>query len=129
MNFKVGDWVSHFCEDTPMQITKVYNNGKSNYRVDCGDVETWSYVLKLWQPKESELFWGYRELSSEYMYKSRIELFMLYKIHNDGTYSLKSPLDKNVYSYYIEHQNIEEFISKCEPFLGNLPSFVKEMKI
>lgn len=74
-----------------------------------------------WIPEENEVFWGVRELPFMFMYKERLELFVLYKIHDDGTLSLKSPLDRNVYSYYIEPEDVDRFLSKCAPFIGTMP--------
>ena len=81
-----------------------------------------------WFPEENELFWGIRKLPHIFMYKERVELFILHKKHDDGTLSLKSPLDKNLYSYYIEPDAVDEFLSKCAPFSNKLPTFLKDCK-
>ena len=79
-------------------------------------------IWEIWMPKEGELFWGIRELDYKNMYKHRLELFVLYKIHDDGTFSLLSPLDKNVYSYWINSEDLDKFLKSCRPFIGELPN-------
>lgn len=113
---RVGDWVVHPESEHPWRIS-------DNSLIHLDNTE-----LQHWRPKEGNLFWGPRKLMWDYMYKTRIELLQLKKIHSDGTYSLISPLDENVYSYYIDPSEIKGFLSQCEPFTGELPTFLKDKK-
>jgi len=140
MELKVGDWVTiPWHEDNePHRISSIWEGDSTDNVETSSDpkssifFETCAYRLleecEHWKPKEGEVFWGPRDLHYIYPYDTRIELFQLNQIHPDGTYSLISPLDKNVYSLYINPEDIKEFLSKCQPFIGELPIFTEDLK-
>lgn len=132
-NFKVGDWVriktDTFEYDGTASISKgVKQLSKSNmwlfsenhYKCDPDK------YIEHWKPTEGELFWGTRTLHPDYPYEIRTELFQVKNIHVDGTLSLISPLDRNVYSLWIQPEDLQEFMKTAEPFIGELPTFLKD---
>ena len=120
--FKEGDLVTNkdFCEYTPFEIRSCDFTG-----VSAKKNQHWWDGVKSWKPEIGKPFWGKRFLGYETMYKYRVELFIIKKIHKDGTLTLISPLDKNVYSYLIEQTDVEEFYKNCKPFIGELPTGVE----
>lgn len=116
-SFKVGDWVRDLRNNRVFQINSTNFNLKLSIK---------NSVYKHWQPAKGELFWGTRELHSDYQYEIRTELFQVNNIHSDGTLSLVSPLDKNVYSLWIQPKDLQDFMKTAEPFIGELPSFLKD---
>lgn len=120
--FKEGDLVTNkdFCEYTPFEIRSCDFTG-----VSAKKNQHWRDEVKSWKPEIGKPFWGKRFLGYETMYKYRVELFIIKKIHKDGTLTIISPLDKNVYSYWIEQTDVEEFYKNCKPFIGELPTGVE----
>ena len=119
--FKEGDLVTNkdFCEYTPFEIRSC------DFRGVSAKNQHWWDGVESWKPEIGKPFWGKRFLGYETMYKYRVELFIIKKIHKDGTLTLISPLDKNVYSYWIEPIDVEEFYKNCKPFIGELPTGVE----
>ena len=105
--FKVGDWVIH--NGKCKRVTKVVDG-----LIDSLDNQVAVIMkeesLELWKPKEEEYFW----------YKNDLVKFDEIK-PNCGTL-LESVRGC---SYYTAEANYKEY---CEPFIGQLPTNIKEYK-
>ena len=102
--FKVGDWVIHNGEYK--QVTKAidgYIDSLDNKVAVIMKEES----LELWKPKEKEYFW----------YRSD-----LVKFHKSQT-DLGTLLESARGCSYYPLANFEDY---CEPFIGQLPSFLKD---
>jgi len=108
MKFKIGDWVTTSSGETK-QITGfsgeqgstiIHSDGFMCYASDC----------ELWQPKEGEYCWFWNNNEEETAVVSKF-------IEMDATGSYKS-------SIVFAHCYIS--FDFCEPFIGELPSFLKE---
>lgn len=97
-NFKVGDWVREDFGD--MNIVKI----KEKYVSVDGNVyinNLNSELFSPWQPKEGEWCW---------FYNSSIERWFISKWENSSS------------------QLSDLWHKTCEPFVGELPSFLKDNK-
>ena len=109
-SFKVGDWVVRIGENKPMQVSKV-----SGSRVNCGSVETYLDRLELWQPQEGEWCWFWN--------KKNAPIF--------GKFKRMDPSGARIYEVIELGKNTKDLNKSykfCEPFIGELPSFIKEIK-
>ena len=103
-NFKVGDWVSPMFGKT-LQLKESHFKGISAMNTD------WFNDLKLWQPQKDEFVVLYN--FSDGLQKSfRVAQFeqMAHGKGREGQY-------KDKQGNYFTH---------CEPFIGTLPSFLKQ---
>jgi len=111
MSFKVGDWVRIW--DKPTRILRVveanalhteaeYYDTPSGFRDGCLNPKG----LELWQPKEGEWCWFWNKDSEMPPVLRRFK-----QTQKDGAHITKD--DCYFYDY-------------CEPFIGTLPSFIKD---
>ena len=95
--FKVGDWVEF--DNSIFCVHKEYNGNRYISEEVANNLANYGKSVTLWHPKESEWCWfwdGYGESSPLI-----------------GKYSLLSSWNENYYCI-------------IEPFIGKLPSFLKE---
>ena len=116
--FKIGDWVKNNSVNTKYQIQDIFKNGYSWYATSIkleprNKWDSYLYGLPellndcvLWKPKEGEWCWFWNEGASEPSLGQFKEEIM-------GKYYVK----RKIYAF--------DF---CEPFIGKLPSFLKENK-
>ena len=104
--FKVGDWVIH--NGVVKQVTMTVNGLINSLDKQLAVIKK-EESLELWKPKINEYFW----------YKNDLVKFDDIKT-NYGTLleSIRGC------SYHTAEQNFEDF---CEPFIGKLPSYLKEL--
>ena len=97
---KVGDWVR--------------NNNNEIFQLE--ELHIWQkdldFLVKLWQPKEGEWCWFYN--SDNY---DSVQL-TLGKFYGTSSKELKYT--------YIDMDRQEYSSECCEPFIGELPSFIKD---
>lgn len=115
--FKIGDWV--VIEDSIYRVHAT-NNGNHNISIDViNNLHNYkTFDVTLWQPKADEWCWFWD-------YDKQPEF---------GKATGTTPLTENsdfymgntTYPYTREHLN-QGFVY-CEPFLGKLPSFLKDTK-
>ena len=107
---KVGDWVNLVRDDGIIFDTFQYDNdwnGKNGFS------------LELWQPKEGEWCW----FRSSHMPKY-IQVLAQFKEFSYDSFAGK-------YTIMFNKEDVEEGVTslhydKCEPFIGELPSFIKD---
>lgn len=93
---KVGDWVNLVRDDGIIFDTFQYDNDWNGKN---------GFSLELWQPKEGEWCWMWNDgFDKPYLEK-------LMKIDKNGKFYAKSVGDR---------------FKHCEPFIGELPSFIKD---
>lgn len=107
--FKVGDWVRYYNRKEPFKITKIHNDTK-------GMNAKWKYVadqytytkdmLKHWQPQEGEWCWFWDNTDN-------LQLRKFWE------------MDKINPHLFQPYGSVMGF-KYCEPFLGTLPSCVKD---
>jgi hypothetical protein len=104
-NFKIGDWV----REPDGDIWKLDN-----------EVEKGSYVdtdCELWQPKVGEWCWFRSDNMPKY-----IQVLAQFKEYYNGEYAVVfNPKD-------VEEGTETIYYTECEPFIGELPSFIKDNK-
>ena len=104
--FKVGDWVSI---DGCNYYVHEEHNGNGNISKDVvNNLYTYGRDVELWQPKEGEWCWIGKNLS-KIVTHDRDGYFTC--LNSNGTYTAYMELE---YIYKI-----------AEPFIGELPSFLK----
>ena len=103
MNFKPGDWVIHPEAEYPWQITQNSLDHLDNT------------ILQLWQPKEGEYVWFWKMHNKELLY-----MFGRFSHHNEFGYIIDEDENGAIISSKLRYWD------NCEPFIGNLPSFIKE---
>ena len=111
MKFKIGDWVSYYngFKDVLFQIKEFDCEGRIKH--DCNRFK--EEYLKLWKPKQGEWCWFWN--------KNRIPTIgQFLSIETDGNlkYSATFPNTPHTMIGYYKY---------CEPFIGELPSFIKEI--
>ena len=107
--FKVGDWVRHIESNNIYKINGFSMHGQTKGFIQIPD----EYNLvpqsecELWQPKEGEWCWFWDNFNNPFIGKF---------VARDGdNYQYKHTKNDKVYSAY-----------KCEPFVGELPTFLKD---
>jgi len=105
--FKVGDWVYMSKADPhPICIS-------TKDKLECVNKHT-----KFWKPNEGELYW---DKCNGHLCK-----YTSITIHNSGRVTVFG----SVVDLCLKHQaystQVSCILSKCEPFIGPLPSFLKE---
>jgi hypothetical protein len=106
--FKVGDWVK--TTGMPFKVDEPVLSD-----IDCGELE-----VELWKPKEGEWCW----FRSESMPKYIQVLAQFKEVYNE--------VDHIRYCVMYKQEDVEEGVisihySECEPFIGQLPSFIKDI--
>lgn len=105
--FKKGDWVTHGIE--LHQVTEVSGN---TVKVTNLDILSGTFIsmskFKLWQPQPNEWCWFWSQ-----GFVPHISRFK--EMYGDGEFI----------NYY-EDKEVITFSSHCEPFIGKLPTFVKD---
>jgi len=108
-NFKIGEWVN--CNGKVQEIIEFINEG-SYGKIDMVEL-TDDYVhideLVKWEPKVGEWCWFVFDKK-----KKQYELGQFEEIVYD--------IDGK---YYTSKQNNKKWFEYCEPFIGNLPTFIK----
>ena len=103
--FKKGDWVIH--NGKYKRVTKVVDG-----LIDCLDNKVAVIMkeesLELWEPKDKEYFW----------YKND-----LVKFHETQTNYGTLLMSARGCSYYPSEENFEDYY---EPFIGQLPTYIKD---
>lgn len=103
--FKKGDWVVH--NGVVKRVTKAVDG-----YIDSLDNEVAVIMkeesLELWKPEDEKYFWYKNDLVK--FHKTQTNLGLLLESARGC-------------SYYPAEKNFEDF---CEPFLGNLPTFLKQ---
>lgn len=111
--FKVGDWVK--CIDGSIQrIAEIDEKSEEIYYIDS-DNELNSYFfsnVKSWHPKEGEWCWFSKNNSTYFAKLMEIDL---------------DDIEGDIYTVRDLNYNTI-FCSHCEPFIGELPSCIKETK-
>lgn len=116
-NFKAGDWVIH-----NGQFKKVKSCG--GYAVIFDDLRE-SYCHQdscvLWQPKPGEWCWFWNEYFDVPILAKLISIDSVFG--RPLEYKVKTPSCISEISYnYMSNMSFK----KCEPFIGQLPSFLKD---
>lgn len=106
--FKIGDWVQVIAgHERPIGSLFKVKSCLTRYR--AADV-------KLWEPNEGEWCWFYTSESKGRRYiNPQLGRFQNFVKQNTNTY-------KNGYRFVTD----VGFYKQCEPFIGELPSFLKE---
>lgn len=99
-NFKIGDWVRDYPDRKPFQLKSEYFKGVTKRN------DKWFSSLIPWQPKEGEWCWFWNKPLVQ-----ELRLGQFSNMHNDMYYT------------YTGHD-----FDNCKPFIGELPSFLKETK-
>lgn len=103
--FKVGDWVIH--NGVPKRVTKAVDG-----YIDSLDNEVAVIMkeesLELWEPEDEKYFWYKNDLVK--FHETQINLGLLLESARGC-------------SYYPAEKNFEDY---CEPFIGRLPSNLKQ---
>ena len=106
MQFKVGDWVIPKVADDfkPRKITKIVDNDF----IESEDLMGYMIDFELWQPKEGEWcwFWNYTDTPNFMMFNGITE--------------------DNLYNGITCIGGCDIEFDYCEPFIGELPSFIKD---
>ena len=116
MKFKVGDWVRS--KENKFDFSLVSIDTEKFYKALGSNFED---VWELWQPKEGEWCWFYSDVM---------------KLDNVGILRKFTQMEKDIQgddmfgcepmkSFKEEFEHIKVFYKYCEPFIGNLPSFIK----
>ena len=127
--FKVGDWVRHLINNNIFQLIRKDIIDNENYDLiyfntyydeeDCihvfdGEIFQ-SEQYEHWQPKEGEWCWFWTN-------KGKILLGRLFKFESNAYY-----YDSPFCNMDINEVGIDRFKANyCEPFIGKLPSFLKD---
>lgn len=98
--FKVGDWVKSNFNGVISKVVENYN--EEPYTVDISVLN--NVMFELWEPKEGEWCWFWNKGAT----KPTIGQFE--NKHTKSTYNMKNSM------YFYDY---------CEPFIGTLPSFLK----
>ena len=110
--FKVGDWIksTKFTHMRPSKVQSIYksNGRKGDFGLKCGGTVHYASEAELWQPKEGEWCWFKDEENTIG------SLTQLVGIEEDGTY------------YGYSSYGIPDKAPCVEPFIGELPSFLKD---
>lgn len=120
--FKLNDWVNITKQNHTrlLQLTKVENIrgsnmlyfGKNEYSIFEERVNTTSTHLELWRPKEGEWCWFWDNDDLPFLLQATGEMV---KTSNGYLYFSKQ-----------KQRHGNDASSNCEPFIGELPSFLKE---
>ena len=107
--FKVGDWVTTKAGYTKQisGLTRDACDTLSIGNTSVGVNVVFKNEIELWQPKEGEWCWFWDNFNNPFIGK--------FVARNGDNYQYKHTKNDKVYSAY-----------KCEPFVGELPSFLKE---
>jgi hypothetical protein len=111
-NFNIGDWVTYHIEQNP--IGKVVGFGEDNFVEinigNSGSLFVPDKYLEQWKPKEGDLCW-----------------------FSGGTYGIPTVMKflkkqgNRFYGYKYDKFN-PYYFTDCEPFFGELPSFLMDLK-
>lgn len=108
--FKIGDWVisTKYTHIHPIKIKSMYssNERKGDIGLKSNGTVLYASEVKLWQPKEDELNWFWREGCTP-------TVAPLLRINEDGTYVCE-------YSDGAGSLYVKEY-TDCQLFIGNHP--------
>ena len=107
IKFKVGDWIEF--DNSVFCVHKEYNGNRYISEEVANNLANYGKSVTLWQPKEGEWCWIGKNLS-KIVTHDRDGYFTC--LNSNGTYTAYMELE---YIYKI-----------AEPFIGELPSFLKE---
>lgn len=104
-NFKVGDWVRDKVNGKVVQLAEHFHPGG----------------IELWEPKPGEWCWFWNEYSDVPILAKLISIGSVFG--RPLEYKVKTPSCISEISYnYMSNMSFK----KCEPFIGQLPSFLKD---
>jgi len=113
MEFKIGDWVRH-SNGKPFKI-KAFEFGNfvpESTLYKFGAEYHPSYIKELWQPEVGEYCWTYTTYDNDYP---------------KDYFPIRVRSIENNKICYIRDGSVRYAILKdCEPFIGELPSFIKD---
>ena len=130
--FKVGDWVTRSLDDceihTGIKVAQIHSAiGFSGYaarytiKLPSGCfVDYLEEHLKLWKPKVGEWCIYNFDLGD-----TTIPIFILPQLDSFGHLYAKNPINHEVISIMFDD---DDWLCDCEPFIGELPSSIKETK-
>ena len=125
MSFKVGDWVR--ISGTIQKVIDI--NPANDYNITADIIETEddyvsAEVVELWQPKEGEWCWFFTDkMQLDNVGILRKFTQMESDIEDNDMFGCEPTVsDKE------EFESIKVFYKYCEPFIGQLPIFLKENK-
>lgn len=116
--FKVGDWVRGKTskQHTIKKVTSVYSDSVTVVDSTIGINVMLIKDLELWQPKEGEWCWvGYKLMKFN----------KLIKEDYSTTFEFIFP-NRDADGYKIKEHILERHLQVVEPFVGQLPSYLKE---
>lgn len=103
--FKVGDWLIEIHSGSYAKVLEVFTQEVRVKLYDCNSIITTENTdFKLWEPKEGDICWFWNK-SNIY---PRLATF----------------INESLGSYYADTSN--DGFDFCEPFIGQLPSYLKE---
>lgn len=110
--FKIGDWVrtNHFTKQI-VKVQKEMLDGNKHiygYKLSNGEVLA-SHKLELWKPKEGEWCWS--------KYDGLVKVLKITQYDDYTEYEVQNPFRRATEDY---------IISGLEPFIGTLPTFIKD---
>lgn len=126
-NFKVGDWVisSRYPKSPTIKIpdkhaidTQIFGT----YTSSRGQAHLlYAHECRQWQPTEGEWCWFFNDTTDVPTLAKLIEITTLFG--RDKTYNVKTPscISETSYSY-----SRTMSFKHCEPFIGQLPTFIKD---
>jgi len=120
MKFKVGDWVR--ISGTVQRVIDINPPTDYDQFFDIDMIETEddyvsAEVVELWQPKEGEYVWFWKMHNKELLY-----MFGKFSHHNQFGYIIDEDENGAIISSKLRYWD------NCDPFIGKLPSFIKEIK-
>ncbi len=120
MSFKLGDWVRSKSFENDGNEELLIKKLKVQQQVDF--VHKYQEEWELWQPKKGEWCWFFTDkMKLDNVYILRKFTQMESDIEDNDMFGCEPTVsDKE------EFESIKVFYKYCEPFIGNLPSFIKE---
>lgn len=122
--FKVGDWVSN--KQNPSIIKQIIRTSNNSDSLTVGNEQRGINVMlktdvELWQPQSGEWCWFYNSLTDTPTLSKLISIESIYE--RPKVYLAETPSCISKTSYGYSSSMIFKF---CEPFIGQLPTFLKD---
>lgn len=117
-DLKLNDWTTHEQHGgNPKQIESI-TNGEAYFSVTVGGYSIKLEDLKKWQPKEGEWCWFGNKIDSK--------SFVLSQFDETITIDHTWDIAYTEVLYKSKEYGLRRY-SSCEPFIGELPSYLKEV--